>query len=80
VNINEGREIVESDLRCRMRHLERGGMPECPERCLVWARGILPRGEEDQPVEKVRRLAPARRGERSFRNLSGVPLHPEGTP
>jgi hypothetical protein len=38
-SINEAREIAASDLRGRMRRLERGGEPTCPERYIVWAQG-----------------------------------------
>ncbi len=38
-SINEAREIAASDLRGRMKHLERGGEPACPERYVVWAQG-----------------------------------------
>ena len=34
------REISDSDMRARMRDLERGGTPAGPERYLVWAQGI----------------------------------------
>ena len=40
VSINEAREIAGSDMRGRMRDLERGGTPACPERYLVWAQGL----------------------------------------
>jgi hypothetical protein len=40
VSINEAREIAASEMRGRMRDLERGGTPTCPERYLVWAQGI----------------------------------------
>jgi hypothetical protein len=40
MRINEGREIAESDMRRRMRHLERGGRPACPEHYLMWERRI----------------------------------------
>ena len=40
VSINEAREIVESDMRVRMRDLEAGKTPACPERYMVWAQGI----------------------------------------
>jgi hypothetical protein len=40
VSINEAREIAGSDMRGRMRDLERGKTPACPERYLVWAQGI----------------------------------------
>ena len=38
-SINEVCEIAASDLRGRMKHLERGGEPACPERYVVWAQG-----------------------------------------
>jgi len=37
VSINEAREIAASDLRGRMKQLERGEDPACPERYLLWA-------------------------------------------
>ena len=37
VSINEAREIAASNLRARMKELERGGEPACPERYVVWA-------------------------------------------
>ncbi len=40
VSINEAREIADSDMRGRMRDLERGKTPACPERYLVWAQGL----------------------------------------
>ena len=40
VGINEACEIAESNLRARMKELERGGEPACPERYVVWAQGI----------------------------------------
>ena len=40
VSIDEAREIASSDMRGRMRDLERGGTPACPERYLVWAQGL----------------------------------------
>ena len=40
VSINEAREIAASDMRGRMRDLERGKTPACPERYMVWAQGI----------------------------------------
>jgi hypothetical protein len=40
VSINEAREIAQSDMRGRMRDLEAGKTPACPERYLVWAQGI----------------------------------------
>ena len=39
-SINEAREIAESDMRGRMRDLDAGKTPACPECYLVWARGI----------------------------------------
>ena len=39
VSINEAREIAESNLRGRMKELERGAEPACPERYIVWAQG-----------------------------------------
>jgi hypothetical protein len=40
-SIGEAREIAESDLRGRMRRLERGGDPGmCPSAYKVWANGI----------------------------------------
>ena len=38
-SINEAREIAGSNLRARMKELERGGEPACPERYVVWAQG-----------------------------------------
>jgi hypothetical protein len=38
-SINEAREIAASNLRARMKELERGGEPACPERYVVWAQG-----------------------------------------
>jgi len=39
--INEAREVAESDLRGRMRRLERGDDPGiCPNTYKVWARGV----------------------------------------
>ena len=40
VSINEAREIADSDMRGRMRDLEAGKTPACPERYIVWAQGI----------------------------------------
>jgi hypothetical protein len=40
-NINEGREVAASDMRRRMRELERGGDPGlCPWIYKVWAHGV----------------------------------------
>jgi hypothetical protein len=36
-SLNEAREIAASDMRARMKDLERGGEPVCPERYVVWA-------------------------------------------
>ena len=38
--IAEGRDIARRDLRSRMRKLEEGGEPFCPEICKVWMRGL----------------------------------------
>jgi hypothetical protein len=40
VSINEAKEIAESNMRYRMRELERGGAPACPERYKIWAQGL----------------------------------------
>src|SRR6184192_3536693 len=48
--INEAREIAASDLRGRMKQLERGGEPACPERYVVWAQG--PDGTH-RPVSEI---------------------------
>ena len=40
VSISEAREIADSDRRRRMKELERGGTPACPERYTVWAQGL----------------------------------------
>jgi hypothetical protein len=40
VSIDEARLIAGSDMRRRMRDLERGKTPACPERYMVWAQGI----------------------------------------
>jgi hypothetical protein len=40
VSINEAREIADSDMRGRLRDLEAGKTPACPERYMVWAQGI----------------------------------------
>jgi hypothetical protein len=39
VSISEAREIAASNVRARMKQLERGGEPACPERYVVWAQG-----------------------------------------
>ena len=38
--IDEAREIAQNDLRLRMRDLERGKTPFCPEAYKVWAQGV----------------------------------------
>ena len=40
VSINEARELADGDMRGRMRRLERGGTPACPEHYIVWAQGM----------------------------------------
>jgi hypothetical protein len=40
VSINEAREIAEGNMRGRMRDLEAGGAPACPETYTVWAQGL----------------------------------------
>ena len=40
ISIAEARLLAEEDLRRRMRDLEAGGDPACPEQYVVWARGI----------------------------------------
>ena len=40
VSINEAREIAESDMRGRMRGVEAGKAPACPEAYAVWAQGL----------------------------------------
>jgi hypothetical protein len=40
VSINEAKGIAEGDMRQRMRDLERGGEPACPECYKVWAQGL----------------------------------------
>ena len=40
VSINEAREIAASDMRGRMRDLEAGKSPACPESYVVWAQGL----------------------------------------
>ena len=36
--INEAREIAADDMRGRMRRLEKGGAPACPESYKIWSR------------------------------------------
>jgi len=52
VSINEAREIAESNLRGRMKELERGGEPACPERYVVWVQG------HDGSYRQVKELMP----------------------
>ena len=40
VSINEAREIAAGDMRGRMRDLEAGKSPACPEGYVVWAQGL----------------------------------------
>ncbi|MCW5982446.1 MAG: hypothetical protein KIT09_30445 [Bryobacteraceae bacterium] len=40
ISINEAREVADDDLRRRMRELEAGGEPMCPESYVVWAMGL----------------------------------------
>ncbi len=40
VSINEAREIAAGDMRGRMRDLEAGKTPACPEAYVVWAQGL----------------------------------------
>jgi len=40
VSIDEAREIAASDMRGRMRDLEAGETPACPESYVVWAQGL----------------------------------------
>lgn len=40
ISIAEAKEIAGHNMRRRMRDLETGGEPECPEAYVVWARGI----------------------------------------
>jgi len=52
VSINEAREIAAGDLRGRMRELEAGKTPACPEAYVVWAQGL------DGDYRVARRLNP----------------------
>ena len=52
VSMNEAREIAASDLRGRMKQLERGENPACPERYLLWAQ------DSDGSYRKVKELMP----------------------
>lgn len=40
ISVNEAREIAGDDMRRRMRDLDAGKTPACPESYVVWARGI----------------------------------------
>jgi hypothetical protein len=40
ISISEAKEIAEHNMRRRMRELEAGGEPACPDAFVVWARGI----------------------------------------
>ncbi len=40
VSINEAREIAADDMRGRVRDLETGKEPACPEAYVVWAQGL----------------------------------------
>ena len=40
VSIDEAREIAASDMRGRMRDLDAGKTPACPESYVVWAQGL----------------------------------------
>ena len=40
VSVNEAKEIADGNMRQRMRDLERGGEPACPECYKVWAQGL----------------------------------------
>jgi hypothetical protein len=40
VSINEAKEIAEGNMRSRMRDLERGKDPACPDEYVVWAQGL----------------------------------------
>jgi len=52
VSINEAREIAASDMRGRMRDLEAGDTPACPEGYVVWAQGL------EGTYREVKRLMP----------------------
>ena len=52
VSINEAREIAASDMRGRMRDLEAGETPACPESYVVWAQGL------EGTYREVKRLMP----------------------
>ena|ERR1035437_9181132 len=40
ISVNEAIEVAQGDMRRRMKQLERGGTPACPEEYVVWARGV----------------------------------------
>jgi hypothetical protein len=40
ISVNEAIEIAQGDMRYRMKQLEGGGTPACPEEYVVWARGV----------------------------------------
>lgn len=52
VSINEAREIAAGDMRGRMRDLEAGKTPACPESYVVWAQGL------EGDYREVKRLMP----------------------
>jgi hypothetical protein len=52
VSIDEAREIAASDMRGRMRDLEAGEAPACPESYVVWAQGL------EGGYREVKRLMP----------------------
>ena len=52
VSINEAREIIAGNMRRRMRDLEAGGTPACPESYVVWAQGL------EGDYREVKRLMP----------------------
>jgi hypothetical protein len=54
-SIDEAREIAANDLCGRMKHLERGGEPACPERYAVWAQG------SDGSYRQVKEIMPVAR-------------------
>jgi hypothetical protein len=52
VSINEAREIAASDMHGRMKQLERGGEPACPERYVLCAQ------EHDGSYHQVKEIMP----------------------
>ncbi len=52
VSINEAREIAAGDMRGRMRDMEAGKTPACPETYVVWAQGL------DGDYRVARRIMP----------------------